>query len=286
VVLPFFSCSARLPVYVLLVSFLFSDRAGAAAAAFAGCYALGAIAALGSSVVLRRSVLRGPASVLAIDLPGWRVPRVLAAARVAGLRSGAFLRKAGTVILVMMMGLWWLSTYPQVEPSAAVVAMREAAAREPDGEAAAVMMADAAREAGREAARSSFMGRFGRALSPVFEPLGYDWQITIGVVSSFAAREVFVSTMSVVLAGEEEGEGIMERIRGARRDDGSLVFDRPTLWSLLVFYVLAMQCLPTLAVTAREAGGVRWAVLQLVWMTGAAYFGALAARLIAIAVGG
>lgn len=197
-----------------------------------------------------------------------------------------FLRKAGTVILIMMMGLWWLSSYPEAEPSAAVEALMAEAAAIADEDLAAELLMDAERLEARDAARSSFMGRFGRGLQPVFGPLGYDWQITIGVVSSFAAREVFVSTMSVVLAGEEEGEGILERMKSARRDDGSLVFDRPTLWSLLVFYVLAMQCLPTLAVTAREAGGVKWALLQFGWMTGVAYAGALIARWVALGFGG
>jgi ferrous iron transport protein B len=120
------------------------------------------------------------------------------------------------------------------------------------------------------------MGMAGRAATPVFTPLGYDWQLTVGVMTSFAAREVFVSTMAVVTAsgGEEaaESETGLERIAAATRDDGATpVFTRPVSWSLLVFYVLAMQCLPTLAVTAREAGGAKWAGLQLAWMFGLAY---------------
>ncbi len=285
-VLPFMSCSARLAVYALLVSFLFADNPALAATAFAGCYALGAAAALATSLLARRTILRGPASTLAIELPKWRVPRLGAALKAAAVRSGVFLRKAGTVILVMMMALWWLSNYPEVGPGAESQALAAAAEVAPDEDRAAELRAEAERMAARDAARGSFMGQIGRAAAPVFGPLGYDWQISIGVMSSFAAREVFVSTMSVVLAGEEEGEGILDRMKSARRDDGSLVFSTATLWSLLVFYVLAMQCLPTLAVTAREAGGVRWAVLQLGWMTIVAYVGAIIARAIALGLGG
>jgi ferrous iron transport protein B len=114
-------------------------------------------------------------------------------------------------------------------------------------------------------------------VQPVFAPLGYDRQLTVGVLASFAAREVFASTMAVQVAGTEdfEDEGIKRQIATAVRDDGTPVFTRATSWSLLIYYILAMQCLPTLVVTAREAGGWRWAALQLVWMSGLAYAAAL-----------
>lgn len=127
---------------------------------------------------------------------------------------------------------------------------------------------------------NSYLGMVGRAAQPAFEPLGLDWRLTIGVMASFAAREVFVSTMSVVITGrEEDGDaapnitgGIRHQLATALRDDGrTLVFERRTCWVLLVFYVLSMQCLPTLVVTARESGSAKWALLQLTWMTGLAY---------------
>ncbi|RMH12720.1 MAG: ferrous iron transporter B [Planctomycetota bacterium] len=285
-VAPFMSCSARLPVYTLVVSFLFADRPALQATAFVACYVIGALAGLFSAMFFRSTLLRGPASALAIELPRWRVPRLTAALRAATVRSAAFLRKAGTTILVMMIALWWLSSYPNVEPSPEVLNLREQASQTEAPDESAALLAQADQLESRQAARSSFMGRIGRTIQPVFAPLGYDWQVTIGVMSSFAAREVFVSTMSVVITGEEEGQGVVERMRTAKRDDGSLVFDRPTLYSLLVFYVLAMQCLPTLAVTAREAGSVRWALFQLGWMSGLAYIAAFLTHLVVRAIGG
>lgn len=288
-VIPFMSCSARIPVYALLVSFLFVDSPSYQATAFVGCYLLGIFAALTTALVLRRSFLSSPASSTVVELPGWRVPSVLRAGKSAAVRSGAFIRKAGTTILVMMIGLWWLSAYPVSSPSAAVEALRvEAAAAFAAGdENAAAMDAEASRLFARESARQSFMGQIGRTVEPVFAPLGFDWQISIGVMTSFAAREVFVSTMSVVIAGVENAdEGVVASMQNARRDDGSRLFDRTTLWSLLVFYVLAMQCLPTLAVTAREAGGVKWALLQFGYMTALAYAAALLASLVATLIGG
>ncbi len=114
-------------------------------------------------------------------------------------------------------------------------------------------------------------------MEPVFAPLGYDRQLTVGVLASFAAREVFVTTMAIVVVGAEdiEGVGVRAALAGAMRDDGkTLVFTRAVSVSLLIYYVLAMQCLPTLVLTAREAGGIRWAGLQLVWMSGLAYVAA------------
>jgi ferrous iron transport protein B len=124
------------------------------------------------------------------------------------------------------------------------------------------------------------MGRF---VQPLFAPLGYDWQLSIGVLSSFAAREVFVSTMAVVVSASESGDDVddpdvRQRLADATRDDGSPLFNTATCASLLVFYVLAMQCLPTLAVTRREAGGWGWALLQLGYMSAVAYVAALATR--------
>jgi len=276
-VAPFMSCSARIPVYALLVSFLFVGQPTKQAAAFVACYALGIVAALLTALFLRRTILSSPSSSTVIELPAWRRPSVRKAAKAAAVRSAAFVKKAGTTILVMMVVLWWLSAYPQATPSSEVDQLRAAAAQT-QGQAAEAITAEADHLEAREAARQSYMGRIGRTVEPLFAPLGYDWQVSIGVMTSFAAREVFVSTMAVVITGEEEGESTIDAMRSARRDNGSLLFNRPTLWSLLVFYVLAMQCLPTLAVTAREAGGVKWALLQFAYMTVLAYAGALVAH--------
>jgi hypothetical protein len=129
----------------------------------------------------------------------------------------------------------------------------------------------------KHAQAASFAGRIGHTLAPAFEPLGFDWQLTVGVLTSFLAREVFVSTMSVLAAGQAEtevDEGVVATIRGMTRDDGSAVFTPATAASALVFFVLAMQCLPTLTVTRKETGSVKYAALQLGYMSGLAYVAA------------
>jgi ferrous iron transport protein B len=274
-VAPFMTCSARLPVYILLTTLLFRDRPGLGALAFVGCYALGIGAGLLSAVIARRTILRGTSRPMVLELPTYKLPSVRTALFTTWDRGWVFLKNAGTNILAICVVLWWLGSYPKIEPPIAVTEMRVRAEALPEAEKAA-LLAEADHAEAKHAGAASYIGRLGKTIQPIFEPLGYDWQLSIGVLSSFAAREVFVSTMAVVTTGEgEDGDGVMEKIQSAARDDGTPVFTAATSWSLLVYYVLAMQCLPTLAVTAKEARGRRWAFLQLAWMSGVAYLAAL-----------
>ncbi len=287
-VAPFMSCTARIPVYVLLTTLLFPERPAMQAVAFTGCYALGILAGLISSLVARRTILRGASRPMALELPTYRAPSLRTALLTTYDRAKVFVRKAGTMILAISIVLWWMGEYPHTEPPQQSIELREqASAIDPAEAGAALELTDEAdRLEARHSARYSFLGRLGEGLSPVFAPLGYDRQLTIGVLASFAAREVFVTTMAVQVVGtDDDGEGVFDALKGARRDDGSPVFTASTSWSLLVYYVLAMQCLPTLVVTAREAGGARWAFLQLAWMCGLAYILALIVRQTLLAMG-
>jgi len=290
-VAPFMSCSARLPVYILVTTLLFRDRPAMAALAFVGCYALGIGAGVFSALIARRTILRGRSRPMAMELPSFKLPSLRTAFLTTYDRAVMFLKKAGTNILAICIILWWLSAYPHVEPPRHAGELRQQAT-ELRAAAAALSTSDAAEAAGRaealeadadrleasHAAANSYAGRLGRFVQPVFAPLGYDWQLSVGVVTSFAAREVFASTMAVIVTGSDDAEdqGIMDQIGAARRDDGiTPVFTVATCWSLLIYYVLAMQCLPTLAVTARESGHIKWALVQLGWMSGLAYGAAL-----------
>ena len=260
-VAPFMSCSARLPVYVLLIGILSAGRpAWFAGAAFAGCYALGAGAGLASAFVARRTVLRGPVRPLVMELPEYRWPSLRNALLVTWDRAGVLVRNAGTMILAISVVMWWLSAFPRAGGD------------------------DRARQA------ASFAGRLGELLQPAFAPLGFDSQLTVGVLTSFLAREVFVSTMAV-LAGAGAGAdaaaaGVLEQVAGMQRAGGGTLFDQPTAAAALVFFVLAMQCLPTLAVTRRETGSWKWPAIQFGWMTAVAYAAALVARHAVAAFGG
>lgn len=279
-VAPFMSCTARIPVYVLLVGLLFNDRPAMAALAFAGCYLVGLAAAIFTVLIARRTILRGESRAMTLELPSYKVPSLRTALMTTYDRGLVFLKKAGTAILAIAIVLWWLGTYPMTEPPVAAVDLRGQAVQVEASEPglAVSLLAQADRLESQHASANSFAGRIGKAIQPAFAPLGYDWKLTVGVVTSFAAREVFVTTMSVIISGDEEleGQSLREDIASAKRDDGvTPVFTRATSWSLLIYYILAMQCLPTLAVTAKESGAKKWAVLQLAWMSGMAYVAAM-----------
>jgi ferrous iron transport protein B len=278
-VAPFMSCSARLPVYVLLTSLLFTSPL-LAGVAFAGCYVLGASAALLTALLVRRTVLRGAARPMILELPSYKAPSFLNAFIAAKDQGLAFLKNAGTVIMAICVVMWWLNTFPRTAPPAEAEALRVQAAAAADPAQAAELNLQADLLTDRATQVSSFAGRLGRTLQPAFAPLGYDWQLTVGVLTSFLAREVFVSTLSVLVGDANDDvhdRGVIDRIKAARRDDGRLVFTPATSVSLLVFFVLAMQCLPTLAVTRRETGNIKWAALQLGYMTSLAYIVAFVA---------
>ena len=275
-VAPFMSCSARIPVFALLTSLLFADNLFLAGLAFAGCFVLGAVAAFMSALLFSRTIVRGRARPMILELPSYQVPSIRNALMTARDQGLSFLKTAGTVIMAICVVMWWLSAYPKATPPAEAVALRtQAATAAPADAEALVARADAVEARAQQA--QSFAGRMGRAVQPVFAPLGYDWQLTVGVLTSFIAREVFVSTMAVLASDQSGGDskGVIAAVRDMPKDDGTPVLTRATAASALVFFVLAMQCLPTLAVTRRETGKLRYAALQLGYMSGVAYVVAL-----------
>lgn len=280
-VAPFMSCSARLPVYVLLTSFLFPTSPALAGLAFTGCYLLGAVAAMGSAFLARRTLLPGKSRPMVLELPTYKWPSLRVALAQALTQGWAFLTTVGTVILALSFVMWWLSAYPKAAPPADAVALaaQAEALATADPAAAEGLAAEAERLALRHQQESSFAGRLGRAVEPAFAPLGYDWRLSIGVLTSFAAREVFVSTLAVLVGAPDDGDesGVLERIQSATRDDGTPLLTTATAVSLLVFFVLAMQCVSTLVTVRRETRSWRWPLLQFAWMSGLAWTGAFVA---------
>ncbi len=273
-VAPFMSCSARMPVYVLLTALLFKDHPLLGGAAFAACYLLGAGAAMLSALLFRRTLLRGRARPMILELPSYKAPSFMNAVVTAKDQGLAFLKTAGTAIMAICVVMWWLNTFPRVPVPPEATALSAQASATTDAARSSELQARADALSARAEQAGSFAGRIGRGIQPVFAPLGYDWQLTVGVLTSFLAREVFVSTMSVLVADTtpaSDTDGVIAKIRSARRDNGELIFTTATATSLLVFFVLAMQCLPTLAVTRRETGHIKWAGLQLAYMSGVAY---------------
>ncbi|NDY96847.1 ferrous iron transporter B [Wenzhouxiangella limi] len=263
-VLPLFSCSARIPVYIMVTAMLFADQPLLAGAVFAGAYFLGIVAAFAAAVVIRGTLLKGRPNPLLIELPTYKRPHLQTALTTAIDRSGLFLRRAATLILTISVILWALGTFPRLDPEQLPAATAEQV-EQLQAEQAAPERIDAVVAAAQ--LEYSFAGRLGKTIEPVFAPLGFDWQISVGVLASFAAREVIASTLSVLYGmggdGEEDPDSIGERLRDNVSPAAGL--------SLLVFFVLAMQCLPTQVITRRETGTWRWPLFQLGYMSVLAY---------------
>ncbi|MEO2031823.1 MAG: ferrous iron transporter B [Planctomycetaceae bacterium] len=271
-VLPLLTCSARLPVYAMITALLFSESPVTAAAVFVGAYILGIFAALLSAWCLKKTILKGNAVPLVIELPPYRMPGIRNALATVMERAMIFVRQAGTVILLISVILWALATYPKMPEGTPISA--EAVERINQLQAAnngSSSSTEIDRIMAQESLAWSFAGRAGKLVEPVFAPLGFDWKINVGVITSFAAREVVVSTLAIVYGiGEDAADDqttLVETLRRQTRSDGSPVFTTATGLSLLVFFVLAMQCLPTQAVTRRETGSWKWAAFQLIYMT-------------------
>jgi ferrous iron transport protein B len=277
-VVPLISCSARIPVYSMLAALLFAHDPWRASLVFTGAYALGTVAAVAAAFVFKRTILKGETRPLVLELPIYKVPSLRTAILTTLDRAAVFVRNAGTVILLISVALWALATYPKSALPPEAIALEQQAASLSGGNAEELQL-KADRLIGRHALEHSIAGRVGRLIEPVIRPLGFDWQIGIGIISSFAAREVIVSTLAVVYGvgedvAKENPASLYDSLRQARRSDGTKIFTTATCASLLVFYVLAAQCLSTQAVTRRETNSWKWPAIQLVYMSVLAYVAA------------
>ena len=214
-------------------------------------------------------------SYLMIELPQYRVPVWRNVLLNVYTKTKAFVFGAGKIIIGISMVLWFLASFGPGDSMelAESNALSIQAEQQLNEEETADFIANARLEA-------SYAGRIGKAIEPAIEPLGYDWRIGIALVTSFAAREVFVGTIATLYAigSADENEALItERLGEARRPDGTKVYTMATAISLILFYLFAMQCMSTLAVTKRETGTWKWPIVQTIYMTGLAYFAAFAA---------
>jgi ferrous iron transport protein B len=252
---PLMTCSARLPVYALLIGAFVPARAvlgpiGLQGLVLLALYLAGAMAALLVAAMLRRSLVSGDRLPFYMELPPYRMPPLrLWTAQIWG-SAWAFLRRAGTIILAAALVLWILLTFPRVEPPPQI----------------------SPEQAGRFAIEHSVAGRIGHALEPVLAPLGFDWKIGVGLVASLAAREVIVSTLAQIYAVSDEGTALRDAVR---RDvspvTGRPVFSAATVAALLAFFVFALQCMSTLAIMRRETNSWGWPVFAFGYLLVLAY---------------
>jgi ferrous iron transport protein B len=256
--IPFMSCSARLPIYTLVIGALFvADQRvfgpfTQGGLILLGMYLLSTISALGVGAIYKRTLLKSPTPPLVLELPPYRLPRVRDTLRVVWDRTGDFLRDAGTIILAVTIVLWGLLTYPKVD--------------------------EADLRPGETAIERSIAGTVGKTLEPALEPIGQDWRIGIGLIGSFAAREVLVSTLGLVYGienADEDDAPLREVIRTAEDEQGKPRYTPLSGLALMVFFVYACQCMSTLAVVRRETRSWKWPAIMLGSMTVIAYLAAL-----------
>jgi ferrous iron transport protein B len=279
-VVPLMTCSARLPVYGLLIAAMVPVGGTGPfdqGLLLAAMYLFSTLVALAAAAVLGRTVLKGPRVPFLLEMPPYRVPHWPSVMHMMWEKSLVFVKEAGTVILACTVAMWVLLSFPRhatAEPLPLPGAHVEATATaEPDGAALGRRLA-------AERLQQSFGGRLGRAFEPAIAPLGFDWKIGVGLIGAFAAREVFVSTMAVVYgledAADESSTALRERLRSERRPDGTKLYTPLVCLSLMVFFALSCQCMSTLAVVRRETRSWRWPAFLFSYMTALAWVASFA----------
>ncbi|HXI24197.1 MAG TPA: ferrous iron transport protein B [Pyrinomonadaceae bacterium] len=256
-VAPFMSCSARLPVYTLVIAAFFSGRAvlgfiSLGAVLILAMYAMGILVAIIVAWILKHTLLKAPSPPFVMELPPYRLPDLGNVGHALFTRCSIFLKRAGTVILAISILLWALAAFPRTTSNA------------PD--AASVQV------------QNSFAGRAGRFIEPVIKPLGFDWKIGVGLISSFAARETIISTLSIVYNVGDDSENktsLVDAMRNAKRPDGSLVWTPLVGLSVMIFFLLACQCMSTVAIVRRETNSWRWPIFMVSYMLVLAYVASL-----------
>jgi ferrous iron transport protein B len=259
---PFMTCSARLPVYALLIAaFVPATDVGflnLQGLVLFGLYMFGIVGGVLTALLIRKTALRGPKPPFALMLPEFRRPNIQTVAIQLLGRAKVFLYRAGTVIFAVAVVVWALSYYPRATDIDPTLTENQAAAAQLE---------------------QSWLGRAGKFVEPAFEPLGWDWRVSSAVIAGFPAREVVVAVLGTVYAvGDEADEATLtERLRGATWPDGRPVFTLPMVIGLLIFYACCLQCAATLAVIRRETNSWRWPAFAWVYMTTIGYVGALLA---------
>ncbi|MGD1957646.1 MAG: ferrous iron transport protein B [Fulvivirga sp.] len=275
-VTPLMSCAARLPVYTIIIALIIPDKLvlglfNLQGLALMGMYLIGFFAAIISAAVMKVILKTKERSFLVMELPTYKMPRWGNVGLTMYEKSKTFVFEAGKIILAISIILWVLASYGPGDRLDRAEEVVKAKHSELDGE-------ELDNEISAYKLENSYAGIFGKTLEPIIEPLGYDWKIGIALITSFAAREVFVGTMSTIysIGGTDDETTVKKRMQNEINPETGLPrYDFATGFSLLIFYAFAMQCMSTLAVVYRETKGWKWPMLQLIYMSGLAYFSAL-----------
>lgn len=300
-VAPFMSCSARIPVYTLLIgTFFAASSAMTRGGILLSLYLLGIVVAVVTAWIFSRIFRQGPRSAFILEMPQYKIPQVSQVARTAWVNVREFLVRAGTIIAALSILIWAIEYFPhpsdarqdEIRMAYHDTAVRQATLEAQDEAATATVPLSAEeiqqliqektsdlkdQEVRSEILRNSIAGWFGHAIEPAIKPLGYDWKMGVGLVGAFAAREVFNSTMAITYAVSDDDTrtDLRDAMVADRYADGTPVWNVAVAASMLVWFVIAMQCLSTVAVVKREMGSWKWALGMIVYMNALAYVVAL-----------
>ena len=272
-VTPFMRCSARLPVYTILISLVIDNKIyfgflSLQGLVMMGLYLLGIVMALLASMVLKWFVRIKEKSYFILELPVYRAPRWRNVGVTMVQKAKIFVTDAGKVIMIISLLLWFLSSYgPGKQMQQLEIAHAQQIAAHPEQQVQLDKVYNT------QKLEQSYAGVLGKTIEPVIAPLGFDWKIGIAIITSFAAREVFVGTMATLYSVEaDNNNSLTDKLKAAKRPDGTPVYSFAAALSLMIFYVLAMQCMSTLVIVKRETASWKWPAIQFFMMTGLAYF--------------
>ena len=274
-VTPFTTCSARLPVYLILISLVIPEGTflgiGYQGLTLMGLYLMGFGMAILSAAILNKTLKIQSKTYFVIEMPNYKFPLLKNVGITVFEKTKSFVVEAGKIILAISVLLWIMASFGPGKNfnNAEEIVAQQMAQQQPSQEELNTAIASYKLE-------HSFIGILGKTVEPAIAPLGYDWKIGIALISSFAAREVFVGTLATIYSvGSEEEETIKNRMAAELKPNGKALFDLPTGLSLMVFYAFALQCMSTLAIVKKETNGWKWPMLQLFSMTVIAYLSAL-----------
>jgi len=261
---PLMSCSARLPVYTLMIAAFFSGQTlfgfiSLGAVLMLSMYLLGIVVAIIMAFIFKRTILKSPPPPLVMELPSYRLPNIRTVFLNMFQNGWMFVKRAGTVILAISIILWALTAFPRISPTPdtpVTTAAAELQSQAPD-------------------LKDSYAGQLGKIIEPGIAPLGFDWKMGVALIASFAAREVLVSTLSILYNVDKDSEAdspsLIDAVKGAKKDDGTPAWSPLTALTMMVFFVLACQCMSTVAVVRRETNSWGWPIFMVVYMTVLAY---------------
>ena len=274
-VTPFTTCSARLPVYLILISLVIPEGSflgmGYQGLTLMGLYLLGFVMALLSAAILNKILKIQSKTFFVIEMPNYKIPLLKNVLITVFEKTKSFVVEAGRIILAISILLWFMASFG---PGDNFTQAEEIVKNQKGSEFLTPLELET--EIASYKLEHSFIGILGKSIEPAIAPLGFDWKIGIALISSFAAREVFVGTLATIYSvGNTQEETLINRMKSERRPNGELLFDLPTGVSLMLFYAFALQCMSTLAIVKKETNSWKWPMIQLFSMTLIAYLSAL-----------